>query len=280
MQCAALGANTSGRGWRPRQPRGRELQRRSDHPVAQCRCYHVHETGSAGCLGDLFGRHSCVSAHTEHPQLGDASHELDRIARQALGSDVRDAQHAAGPKYAVALLEERLSRPEVKRGLHADNPIGRARGEGQVGCVAGNRCSTCGRKPIPARRQLPLGNVDRDQPTRVKQLREHRVLSPEPVADINDHTAGWQLRGRRFHQPAAGLLGLVLRPWTVPQPEIQPARCDSQEAIRSDALVDPRDRIPALLEQLADVPNMLAGPSGHLTTLHRMYAYSCVQAAE
>src|SRR4029077_20489303 len=156
----------------------------------------------------------------------------------------------------------------------------RARGERQSDRVAGNRRSTCGRKPIPTCCQLPLGNVDRDQLTRVKQLSEHRVLSPEPVADINDHTAGWQLRRRRFHQPAAGLLGLVLRAWTVPQPEIPPPKSDGQEAIRSDALVDPRDRIPALLEQLADVPNMLAGPPGPLTTLHHMYVYSHVKAAE
>src|SRR5262249_25545361 len=118
------------------------------------------------------------------------------------------------------------------------------------------------------------------QSTRVAELRNHRVLSAEPVADINDDTAGWQFGRRRFHQPTASLLGLVLGARAFPQAEIQPARCDGQEAIRSDALVDPRDRVPALLEHLADVTHMLAGPSGHPTTLHRMYAYSVVLAAE
>jgi hypothetical protein len=127
-------------------------------------------------LGDLSDCHGRVPAHPEYPQLGQAGAELGGIARPPLGSNVGDAQHAAGPEHPVTLVEEGPPGPEMECRLHADDPVSRARGDRQPDRIAYYRRSSGRSKPIPAGRELPLDNVDRDQPMRSYDLCDHRIL--------------------------------------------------------------------------------------------------------
>jgi len=112
-------------------------------------------------------------------------------------------------RSTVALVEERLPGTEVERRLHADHPVDGAVGDRQPDGVADHRQGPSLPQPVPARRQLPLGDVHRYQPPGADRLGDQRVLGREPVAHVEDGSPGSQGYRERPHHPAAGGLGLA-----------------------------------------------------------------------
>jgi len=147
--------------------------------------------------------------------------------------------------------------------LHADHPVDGAVGDRQPDGVADHRRGRGLPQMVPARRQLPLGDVHRYQPPGADRLGDQRVLGCEPVAHIEDGSPGRQSQRERPHHPAAGGLSLAPGTGSLPQPQVQPARRQRQEAVRPDALVDPRGGVPVLLDHRGGMPRVLHRPAHH-----------------
>jgi hypothetical protein len=118
----------------------------------------------------------------------------------------------------------------MERGLHTDDSIKGRIGDRQPGGVSHGRSRGLP-EALPARPQLPLGDVDRHQPARADHLGDQRILGTEPVPCIQDHTPGGQCGRERRYQPAASVSGPTLRTRPLPQAQVQPARGRGQEEV-------------------------------------------------
>jgi hypothetical protein len=72
------------------------------------------------------------------------------IARPPLRRNIGDAHDAAGPKHPVTRVEKGPPGPEMECRFHADDPVGRARGDRQPDRIADYRRGSGRSKPIPA----------------------------------------------------------------------------------------------------------------------------------